>query len=114
MPGHEAVEALRSGDPSIVADAERARRRALGFPPIGALAELRGAHEAVRHVTASLTALLELGLDLTVLGPRADRTESATLVRAADAETLADALAHVVPPARALGRLRVVVDPPRV
>jgi primosomal protein N' (replication factor Y) len=114
MPGHEAVEALRSGDPSIVADAERARRRALGFPPFGALAELRGAHEAVRHVTASLTALLELGLDLTVLGPRADRTESATLVRAADAETLADALAHVVPPARALGRLRVVVDPPRV
>jgi hypothetical protein len=106
MPEHEVVIAARDGDPLAVADAERARRRALGWPPFGGAAELSG--DAVA-VTAACDAL---GADptVTVLGPVDDGKRA--LVRAASVDALCDALVNIEP-AHALGRLRVDVDPRR-
>ena len=46
LPDHEVVRAAVLGDPERVADAERARRELLGFPPYAALAEVSGAAAA--------------------------------------------------------------------
>ena len=105
VPDHEVLRAFGEADPSVARSVETARRRDLGFPPFGGLAELRGAPEAV---AAACTALAD---SLTVLGPNDDRA----LVRAPDTRTLVDALAATdLGPARSLGRLRVDVDPLRV
>ncbi len=64
LPEHEVVRAVRRGAPMLVAEAERARRRTLGFPPFGGLAEVSGAPEAV---AAACAAAAEGGV--TVLGP---------------------------------------------
>jgi primosomal protein N' (replication factor Y) len=109
VPDHEVVTAARDGTPLVVADAERARRRALGWPPFGGVAELRG--DAVA-VTAACDALRAPDADVVVLGPVDDGTRA--LVRAASNVALADALARPdVDGAHALGRLRVDVDPRR-
>src|SRR5262249_18218417 len=42
-PDHDVIEAVHAADPTVVADAERGRRRRLGFPPFGGLAGLSGA-----------------------------------------------------------------------
>ncbi len=107
QPDHEVVRALVTGHPALVADAEIERRRALGFPPFGALAELTGddaalnaAADAARH-----------GIDaIQVLGP----TDGRALVVAPDPDALADALAVGHAAGRTSGRLRTAVDPPRV
>ena len=105
VPEHEVLKAAANADPLIALEVETARRRDLGFPPFGGLAELRGAPEAVAAACAVLSG------SLTVLGPNGDRA----LVRASDAAALADVLATVdLGPARALGRLRIDVDPLRV
>jgi primosomal protein N' (replication factor Y) len=106
MPEHEVVVAARDSDPLAVADAERARRRALGWPPFGGAAELRG--DAVA-VTAACDAL-RADHRVTVLGPVDDGKRA--LVRAASVDALCDALVSIEP-AHALGRLRVDVDPRR-
>jgi primosomal protein N' (replication factor Y) len=106
QPDHEVVRALISGRPALVAEAELERRRALGFPPFGALAELTGDDEAVNTAVGALR-----GIDaLQVHGP----TDGHALVVAPDAETLADALAIGHAASRAVGRVRTVVDPARV
>jgi len=108
MPEHEVVVAARTGDPLLVADAEGARRRALGWPPFGGAAELSGDAVAVRAACDALRALDAI----TVLGPADDGTRA--LVRAPDVDTLCDALAAPdVDRAHTLGRLRVDVDPRR-
>ena len=94
-----------------VADAERARRRVLGFPPFGGLAEISGAPDAVDVACESLRseAVLE------VLGPSATGASARALVQSASTEMLCDVLAGVdFAPARARGRLRIDVDPLRV
>lgn len=106
MPEHEVVVSARGGEPLVVADAERARRRVLGWPPFGGAAELSG--DAVA-VTAACDALRAVDT-VTVLGPIDDGKRA--LVRAATVDALCDALVHVGP-AHALGRLRVDVDPRR-
>ena len=110
LPDHEVLEAASRADPTVVAAAERPRRRELGYPPFGALAEVKG--EA-----AAVTTLIE-GLrdfrDIDVFGPTAAATGLAALIHAAESEALADAFALVAPAARAEGRLRIAVDPPRV
>jgi primosomal protein N' (replication factor Y) len=110
MPDHEVVRAAVAGEPARVAEAERARRRALGFPPFGGLAEISGAAAAIE------AAAFTLGTEpaVSVLGPDRKGESARALVRAADPETLADALAIAIPPARALGRLHVEVDPTRI
>jgi primosomal protein N' (replication factor Y) len=111
VPEHDVIEAALAGDPTIVADAERARRRILGFPPFGGLAELRGAPEAVDVACAALRAVDAVQ----VLGPVAVGTSSRALVQAASTDELCDALAEVdLASARDRGRLRIDVDPLRV
>jgi primosomal protein N' (replication factor Y) len=103
---HEVVRALVTGRPALVADVETERRRAIGFPPFGAVAELSGDEPAVR---ASVDAIGAFDA-LRVVGP----TEGKALVIAKDPESLADALAVGHAAARPIGRVRTAVDPPRV
>jgi len=111
VPDHEVIAAARAADATIVADAERARRRVLGFPPFGGLAELSGAPDAVE---AACTALRPAP-GLRVLGPVEMGTSARALVQAPSVDALCDALAGVnLSAARARGRLRIDVDPLRV
>jgi primosomal protein N' (replication factor Y) (superfamily II helicase) len=111
VPDHDVIEAARAADPAIVTDAERARRRILGFPPFGGLAELSGAAEAVDVACAALRG----APGLRVLGPVAAGPSARALVQAPPGDALSDAFARVdLTPAREHGRLRVDVDPLRV
>jgi primosomal protein N' (replication factor Y) (superfamily II helicase) len=110
LPDHEVIGAAQAADPAPVAAAERARRRALGFPPFGGLAELSGDAGSVTTAAASLRSIA--GVE--VLGPVAAGAGIRALVQAPDVATLCDALEAVVPDARGHGRLRVDVDPLRV
>ncbi len=100
-PEHRAVQAALRADPGLLVEAERALREPMGWPPYGALAELSGqaAPELAKAVAAAA--------DVTILGPRPD---GRYLVRAADPEALAAALAAAERPS---GSVRVAVDPPR-
>ena len=110
-PDHDVLEAARAADPTIVADAERARRRLLGFPPFGGLAELSGAPDAVEVACALLRAIPSVR----VLGPVAVGPASRALVQAPSSDELSDAFAEIdLTPARERGRLRIDVDPLRV
>lgn len=110
-PDHEVIEAAHAADPTIVADAERARRRVLGFPPFGGLAELSGASDAVELACTLLRAVP----GVRILGPVAAGSASRALVQAASADALSDAFGEVdLTSARERGRLRVDVDPLRV
>ncbi|HEX5094859.1 MAG TPA: hypothetical protein VFX21_02545, partial [Acidimicrobiia bacterium] len=97
--------AVATGRPEIVTAAEREHRRALGFPPFGALAELSGDDAAVQ---AAADALRDAGA--VVLGP----SDAKALVKMPTADDLAGLLDEPLDGARAVGRLRVAVDPPRV
>jgi primosomal protein N' (replication factor Y) len=106
QPDHEVVRALGRGRPALVAEAELERRRSLGFPPFGALAELTGDEAAVLAAVDALR-----GFDtIQVLGP----TDGRALVVAPNADALADALGAGHAAGRVIGRVRTVVDPPRV
>jgi primosomal protein N' (replication factor Y) len=105
LPEHEVVRAVVDGRPQIVTEGEIARRRALRYPPFGALAELTGGDAALARAAADLSSL-----EVRAFGP----SEGRVLVQATDADVLAHALAAGLPAARALGRVRVAVDPPRV
>jgi len=108
LPEHEVVVAARDGAPLVVAEAERARRRVLGWPPFGGVAELTGETGAVAAACDALRAIASV----TVLGPVDGGARA--LVRAASVRELCDALAHPsVDAAHAVGRLRVDVDPRR-
>ena len=71
LPDHEVVRAVRHGDPMVVADADRRRRAALGFPPFGGLAELSGDADAVGAASDAAAAA-----GMTVLGPTVDGTRA--------------------------------------
>ncbi|HXY93177.1 MAG TPA: hypothetical protein VEP49_11920 [Acidimicrobiia bacterium] len=108
LPEHEVVNAVTDGTPLLVPEAERTRRRALGWPPFGGAAELSGDAIAVGAACDALRAVT----GITVLGPVHDGTRA--LVRAPAVDELCDALASPgVDAAHALGRLRVDVDPRR-
>jgi len=105
LPSDPVIVAARDGDPSAAAAAERRRRLALRFPPYAGLAEVAGNGPAVDAACEVLRP------ELDVLGPDRDRA----LARAGSATELCDAFAAIdLTPARALGRLRVDVDPLRV
>ncbi len=108
VPDHEVVRAVAEGRPQIVTEAEIARRRALGYPPFGALAELTGDDAALGLAVDQLRATAASGV--LALGP----SEGRVLVQAPDSDTLARVLRVALAPARAVGRVRTVVDPPRV
>jgi primosomal protein N' (replication factor Y) len=106
MPDHDVLAVAATGDPEPFAAAETAVRVATGFPPFGGLAELAGAGDAVAAASDAARAV-----GLTALGG----TDARALVRAPSVDELCDRLADVdFSAARALGRLRIAVDPPRV
>ncbi len=109
MPDHPVVVSARTGDPRVAMDAEREARRALGYPPFGALALLSGPEPAVGVACAALTGVA--GVE--VLGPNPDASGARALVRARGVDALADALVPAGRAGRAEGRLRVEVDPRR-
>jgi primosomal protein N' (replication factor Y) len=110
VPGHEVLHAAATGDPAGLLEPEAERRRALGFPPFGGLAELSGDPAAVAAATATLRNAG--GEGVRVLGPSA---AGRTLVLGPSPDALADVLAGVdLTAARTAGRLRVAVDPPRI
>jgi primosomal protein N' (replication factor Y) len=105
LPDDSVLTAAASGDTTVVEVEERARRKTLGFPPFGGLAELSGAADAV---AAACDALDDR---VTVLGPSGGRA----LLRAPTAAALCDALdAADLSRARSIGRLRVDVEPLRI
>jgi primosomal protein N' (replication factor Y) len=110
QPDHEVVRALVKGQPSIVTAVEAERRRAIGFPPFGALAEISGDDPAVLAAVDALRGIDIAAASVQVLGP----TDGRALVVAPDPDALADALELAHAAGRAAGRVRVVVDPPRV
>jgi primosomal protein N' (replication factor Y) len=110
QPEHEVVRAIMKGQPSIVSAAEAERRRAIGFPPFGALAEISGDDPAVLVAVDVLRGIDIAAASVQVLGP----TDGRALVVAPTADVLADALGLAHAAGRAAGRVRVVVDPPRV
>ena len=102
-PDHEVVRAAVDGDPTLVTEAERARRSALGFPPFRAVAEV--GDQAGAAFADAVRAAAPAGVE--VQGP----VDGSWRVRAPDHRTLCDALAAVERPP---GRLRLSVDPPRI
>ena len=90
-----------NADVQPVAEAERARRELLRFPPYSAMAEVSGA-----AAPAFVSALgRPAGIEVAEAG------DGRWWVRAADHDVLCDALAQVDRPA---GRLRIEVDPLRI
>jgi primosomal protein N' (replication factor Y) len=106
VPDHVVVRAVELADPARVADSEREYRHTLGYPPFGALAEMRGEDAPL---AATIDALASFA-DVQVFGP----DENTALVHAPEWDALADALGEALPVGRALGRVRAAVDPPRV
>ena len=112
VPEHDVMEAALAADPTIVDDAGHARRRVLGFPPFGGLAELSGAPDAVDAACVVLRAVDH--------GPRvgSDRTSGrrpGRWCRRNPPTRCCDALVEAdLASARAHGRLRIDVDPLRV
>jgi len=101
QPSHLVVRAALAGDPSLLAVAERDRRKGLRLPPYGAQASVSGAG-AEEFMTA-----LGSPEGVRVLGPVDDRW----LLRCTDHKPLLDALQATPRPA---ARVRVEVDPLRV
>ncbi len=101
QPEHEVVQAALKADPSIVAVAERDRRRAVGAPPYGAEALVTGA--GAEEFIASFGS----PDGVRVRGPVDERW----LLRSETHGSLLDALAATPRPS---ARLRVEVDPLRV
>ena len=110
LPEHDAIKAALEADPSLAWIGETKRRSSLGYPPFGALAQLRGVKDAVEYAASSLRSVS----GVTVLGPVASGASFECLIRCADSETLSGALLEILPGARLLGRMRVEVDPARV
>ncbi|CAB4963254.1 unannotated protein [freshwater metagenome] len=110
LPEHDVVRGVSEADPSIAWISETQRRAALNYPPFGALAQLRGVEEAVAYAAN----MLRTFPGVTVLGPVASGASFECLVRCPDSEALSVALLAVNAGARALGRMRVEVDPARV
>ena len=105
-PTTRCSRAAVAGDVATLAADERARRRALGFPPFGGLAELRGDDAAV---AAACEPAPGFG--------RGARPDVRTRAGAGVVDHRAVRRARPRRPrraARALGRLRVDVDPLRV
>lgn len=101
LPDHEVLRAASAADPGVLFAVEDERRSALGLPPYSALALITGSEAA-----GAGEALGRAGLAVAPNG------SEEVLVRAPDADTLADALGRLDPAVRST--LRVEVDPPRV
>ncbi|HUR78224.1 MAG TPA: hypothetical protein VMZ22_09780 [Acidimicrobiales bacterium] len=102
QPLHRVLEAALVGEPHRLDATERELREAMQLPPFAAFAQVSG------EGAAAFADGLRARLGLAVIGPD---NNAAFLVRAADHQTLCDALAAVPRPVK---RLRVSVDPVRL
>jgi primosomal protein N' (replication factor Y) len=100
LPHHEVLDAVLHADPGRLVPVALARRVELRLPPAAALAVVSG--PGAEQVAAAL----ELQPGLAVSGP----SEHRYLVRAPDADALADGFAAAPRPRG----IRIQVDPPRV
>lgn len=101
QPDHEVIAAARKGDPTIVAVAERDRRKALSLPPYGAQVSVSGAGAVdVVEAFGSIRGVQ-------VRGPVDERW----LIRGESLDPVLDRLAEIPRPA---ARVRIEVDPLRV
>jgi primosomal protein N' (replication factor Y) len=103
LPDHAVLAAAAAGDPGLLVESERARRRALQLPPERALAELSGADAgllaaALRDAARGAAAPVDV----------AELPGGRWLVRAPDHALLADAIAAVRAEEHTV---RVAVDP---
>ena len=104
VPDHPVLLAAERGDPVPFVRVDATRRDGVGLPPYGGLAVVSGDEDAVDAAVRVLAPPLE------VLGP----VDGRALVRAPSTRELADGLAAAdLAPARAVGRVRVDVDPQR-
>jgi primosomal protein N' (replication factor Y) len=101
LPGHEVCQAALLGDPTRVADAERERRRLLGYPPYATVAAVSG------PAAPTFVERFDHPDRVEVQGP----SDGRWLLRSADRPALLDALAATTRPP---GRLRIAVDPLRL
>ena len=101
MPEHEVVRAAAHAEVGSVADAERARRQLLRFPPETAMAEVSGAAAPAFIEALGSPAEVEV----------VDAGSGHWWLRAPDHQTLCDAVATTRRPP---GRLRIEVDPLRL
>ena len=100
VPEHPVVAAAVRADPSLAAEGQEGLRRALRMPPFAAVALVHG--DAAPGWVEQLPGVEVLGPD----------PSGRWMVKAADPETLCDALASV--PRPATGTLRVAVEPARL
>ncbi|HEY8092931.1 MAG TPA: hypothetical protein VID93_04090 [Acidimicrobiales bacterium] len=100
LPNHEVLQAALHADPGRLTAPAMARRVELDLPPARAVALVSGS--GAEELAASLGSHPGVG----VAGP----SDGRYLVRAADADALAEALAAVPRPTR----VRIEVDPPRI
>jgi primosomal protein N' (replication factor Y) len=105
LPRHEVIEAAVRADPGLLAETERPRRKLLDLPPYSALARLTGDAPALAAASGALRRGGGIGVS--------SGADGAVLVRAANTERLADALAAALAAGRPAGRLRAEVDPLR-
>ncbi len=108
-PDHEVVRVVCGGDHAEFVANELSRRRLYDLPPFAAIAEVRGEEVALKECALQLAAVSVTDPEL-----RFDRDPERLLVHARDAVALAAALSISVAAGRALGKLRVSVDPPRL
>lgn len=101
-PDHRVIRAVQGADPRVFVEAELEQRRLTAMPPFSAVAEVSGAG------AAEMVGAMGGGLGAEVLGPN---ETGRYLVRAPDADSLADVLASTPRPK---ARVRVAVDPPRI
>ncbi len=101
LPRHEVLDAVLHADPGRLVGKELDRRRALGFPPAGALAVVSGAGAE------------EFASGLAIGGVRSAATlDGRVLLRAPDWDVLGGTIA--VTPRPKGSRLRIEIDPPRL
>jgi primosomal protein N' (replication factor Y) (superfamily II helicase) len=108
-PEHPVLVALRRADPTVFHEAELAVRRAMGYPPYGALLVIEARGEAAAAADAEIQAIAG---DAAVLGPAPSQTGVRWLVQGSDLTTFKAALRPVLQRLRDSGlAVRVDVDP---
>lgn len=101
IPDHEVITAVVAGTPALLVDAERSRRRLLGLPPFGSIAQVSG--QGATEFVASLQG---------IKGLQVGQSPDGFLIRGADREQLSDALWSGERGSNS--RLRIAIDPPRI
>lgn len=101
LPKHEVLDAVLHADPGRLMAKELGRRRALGFPPAGALAVVSGAGAADYASTLAISGVQSAGT-----------LDGRVLLRAPNWDVMGAAVAQSPRPKGS--RLRIEIDPPRL